>query len=297
MIFSGGRFPTTEEFFMKPLFFLFALLPAVAQAGTISGKYFNRVIFVLFENTDYQDALAQPFFSELSKSGANFSNFLAETHPSQGNYIALTSGALNGVHNDNPVDLNVSNLADLLDAKGITWKVYAEDYPGNCFTGKSRGGYYRKHNPFISYTSISRNPTRCANIVDGTQFDADVASGNLPQYVFYIPNSENDGHDTDAAFADRWYSGKFGKLVSDTSFMNGTLLVSTFDESGGLTGRNQVYTSLVGSMVLPGSNASESQNHYSLLKLVEENWNLGDLGKEDTRALPISGIWKSSASE
>ena len=268
-------------------------LTTMASAAPARGKYFDRVIFVLFENTDYKDAIAQPFFSQLARSGANFTNFLAETHPSQGNYIALTSGSLNGVHSDSPVDLNVNHVGDLLDAKGITWRVYAEGYPGNCYKGASKNGYARKHNPFISYLNVQRDAARCANIVDASQFDRDLAANQLPQYVFYIPDERNDGHDTSVSFADRWYQQRFGAFVADANFMNGTLLVSTFDESGGYFGKNQIYTTLFGPMIAAGGSFSSTFNHYSLLQMVEENWALGNLGKEDVTAQAFpSAVWK-----
>src|SRR4051812_43442623 len=87
-----------------------------ASAALSKGKYFDRAIIVLFENTNYKDAIRQPFFAQLARSGANFTNFLAETHPSQGNYVALTSGSLNGVSGDGSINLNVNHIGDLLEA-------------------------------------------------------------------------------------------------------------------------------------------------------------------------------------
>jgi phospholipase C len=263
-----------------------------AAATPLKGKLFDRAIFVVFENANYQDALDQAFFTGLTQTGAGFTNFSAEAHPSQGNYIALTSGSLNGVYGDGTYDLEVANLADLLDAKGISWKVYAEGYPGNCYTGAAEGTYVRKHNPFISYGSIQHDTARCAKIVNATQFDLDLASGQLPEYVFYVPDLNNDGHDTDAAFAADWYAQKFGPLISDATFMNNTLLVSTFDESGGYFDKNQIYTSLVGPMVRAGASTADPLDHYSLLRMVEENWSLGSLGQSDATAAPITGIWQ-----
>jgi hypothetical protein len=46
----------------------------------------------------------------------------------------------------------------------------------------------KKHNPFISFTSISGNPARCAKIVPATQLDTDIANNALPNYSFYTPN-------------------------------------------------------------------------------------------------------------
>lgn len=262
---------------------------AIAKAAT--GKYFDRAIFVVFENTNYADAAKQPFFKQLSNSGAHFSNFTALTHPSQGNYVALTSGSLNGVTGDGKYDLNVNNVVDLLEARGLTWKIYVEAYPGNCFLGMSNAGYVRKHNPFISYVNIQKNPTRCANIVSTSQFDLDSANGTLPNYVFYVPDMKNDGHDTNVTYADKWYRQKFSPYLSDAQFMANTVLISTFDESGSHTGKNQIYTSIVGPAVKTIV-VADALNIYSLLSMVEDNWSLGNLGKLDATAPPIQNIWK-----
>jgi len=83
--------------------------------------------------------------------GRGLENYFAATHPSQPNYIAMTSGDWKYCGNtDDNVNLNVSNIADLLEAKGLDWKAYNEDFPGKCAPDKSIGKYYRKHNPFMS---------------------------------------------------------------------------------------------------------------------------------------------------
>jgi Phosphoesterase family len=131
-------------------FFLAALLVlGFSQSSmAMNGKHFDRIITVIFENADYSEVIRQPLFKYLADQGAHFSNFLAVTHPSQGNYIALTSGSLHGLWcdiddtadsrcwlgpYDETVDLDVKNIVDLLEAKGVTWRVYAEKFPGNCF--------------------------------------------------------------------------------------------------------------------------------------------------------------------
>ncbi|MEO5668845.1 MAG: alkaline phosphatase family protein [Bdellovibrionota bacterium] len=261
-------------------------------AAPQAGKYFDRAIFVIFENTNYLSAINQPFFKRLADNGAHFSNFMSITHPSQGNYVALSSGALNGVTGDSEYNLDADNIVDLLEAKGLKWKIYAEGYPGNCFTGTSSGNYARKHNPFISFLNIQRDPKRCANIVSADQFDRDALNNSLPEYVFYIPDKRNDGHDTGVAFADNWYAKRFLPYLNDKKFMDNTVLISTFDESG-FSIRNQIYTSIVGPNVQSGV-IGDAFNLYSLLTLIEDNWNLGNLGKQDVTANPIQNIWKTA---
>ncbi|MGZ3794676.1 MAG: alkaline phosphatase family protein, partial [Bdellovibrio sp.] len=233
------------------LFVVLVILSSAIYAEAASGKYFDRVIFVLFENSDYDITIKQPFFKKLASKGANFTNFLAHAHPSQGNYIVLTSGDLNGVKNDGNYDLNVKNIVDLLENKGISWKVYAEGYPGDCFRGARYGHYRRRHNPFISYVNIQNNSRRCAQIVNASEFDKDVATGKLPDYVFYVPDLLNDGHNTGVAYADKWYAKKFGPYIANSKFMHSTILISTFDENNG--GKpNRIYTSIVGPKIRAG---------------------------------------------
>jgi hypothetical protein len=276
---------------MKRNYSLLALVLTALPARAADVPTVKHVAIVIFENANYSDVVRTPFFAELATKGALATQFLAETHPSQGNYVAFTSGDLHGVRNDSNIDLNVRHIGDLLEEAGKTWKVYAENYPGNCYTGAFSGDYARKHNPFISFTSVSHDAARCANIVDAGQLDRDIAAGTLPDYLFYVPNQKNDGHDTGIAYADRWFAGKFRPLLADRRFMDGTLLIATYDESGP-SARNQIYTTLIGDMVRPGATYAAYADHYSLLKTVELALGLGDLGLSDATATPLSGIWQ-----
>lgn len=251
----------------------------------------KKTMIIIFENTDYDKALAQPFFNQIAKKGALLSNFNAEIHPSQANYIALISGTTNGVVGDGSQDVDAPNLVDLLEAKQKTWKVYAEKYPGNCFTGKVASTYVRKHNPFISFKNIQKNPTRCANIVDATQLDIDIAANNLADFLFYVPDLNNDGHDTDVAYADRWFSKDFGPRLQNPLFNKNLTMFVTFDESASYFG-NHIYTAVYGDSVKAGSMDSSRYDHYSLLRTIEEGMGLGNLGQNDTKSAAITNIWK-----
>lgn len=142
-------------------------------------KAIKNVVLVIFENASYKSVMKDPYFKALSKKGVQLTNMFAETHPSQGNYIALVSGSVYGVRNDKNITLDERHLGDLLEEKGLNWKVYAEGFPGNCFLG-NKGKYVRKHVPFISFKNIQDSPERCARIVNSAEFKADVAQNTLP---------------------------------------------------------------------------------------------------------------------
>lgn len=275
------------------------LLAASAQAA----PSFQHVVIVMLENANYGDAIQQPFLKDFASRGALLTNYQAVAHPSQPNYVALTAGTRAGVNGDGNVTVDLKNIADLLDAKGKTWKAYAEAYPGGCFLGRSSGTYVRKHVPFLSFRDITSDDARCARVVDASAFADDVAAGTLPDYSFFVPDLNDDGHDTDVSTADGWLSRNIGPLLSNAAFMKGTLIVITFDENdffvrkGDPAGKvdvtgNRVYAALVGDMVAPGSTSNDAYDHYSLLRTIEDGLGLGTLGQNDARATPIAGVWK-----
>ena len=277
----------------KLIFFLSILINSALLAGAnASSGHFKKVVWIVFENTNYSKALGQPDFSKLAYNGALFTNLTAEVHPSQGNYIAMVAGSKLGVTNDNVVDLKDSHIGDLLEKAGLKWKTYAENYPGNCFTGKSSGNYYRKHVPFMSFANVSQNSARCLNIEDEKNFFDDFKSGSLPEFSMYIPNIKNDGHDTGVDYAGKWLGSSFGSLLSNPAGLGDVLFIITFDESGLLSPNNQIYTVLLGANIRAGAQNNQALNHPALLKMIEDEFSIGDLGREDHIAPTISGIWK-----
>ncbi|CAJ0836414.1 4787_t:CDS:2 [Entrophospora sp. SA101] len=62
-----------------------------------SGKYFDRVITIVLENTDYTEAIKDKYLSYLANQGILLSNFHGVWHPSQPNYIAMIRGSKGGV--------------------------------------------------------------------------------------------------------------------------------------------------------------------------------------------------------
>jgi hypothetical protein len=266
---------------------------ATATSANPGTRTFTKAMIVVLENTDYETALHQPFLASLAKRGALLTNFTAEAHPSQPNYLALISGSTHNVASDGNVSLDGRHIGDLLEAKSLKWKAYAEGYPGNCFLGAEYGTYVRKHVPFLSFKSVQTEQKRCAQIVNASELAIDLQTGKLPDYSLFIPDLQNDGHDTGVAHADRWLRKTFGPLLENPDFMRGMLLIVTFDESAGSSSSsNHVATILVGDAIAPGTVLSANFNHYSLLRLIEDQFELGNLGQNDAWATSIKGLWK-----
>lgn len=252
---------------------------------------FKKVVIVMFENGDPAEALAQPFFARLAKDGARLAEYYAVTHPSQPNYIALVAGDTLGVDGDKNITLEETNLADLMEVAGKSWKIYAEGYPGNCFLGARSGKYARKHVPLLSFKNVQDDPKRCGRVVEASSFFSDFKAGKLPDYSMYVPDLDNDGHDTGMEAADKWFGEQFGPLLEDPKFGKDLLLVATFDEDDS-NGPNRVLTLLYGAGVKADFVSPNRYDHYGLLRTVEDQLGIGTLGRQDASATPIAGVWK-----
>ncbi|KAG2215554.1 hypothetical protein INT46_000360 [Mucor plumbeus] len=238
------------------------------------GKYFDRVVIIVMENQDYSVAYKDKFLQGLNKeygNGIMLTNYLATTHPSQPNYIAMISGSTKGTKEDDESNIDRKNIVDLLEAKGISWKTYQEDYPGNC--------------------NKKMDIDKCAKIVNSKQLDKDIASNKVPQFVFYTPdvsfNIDNDAHDTNMKFGSNWLKKFLSSRIKQKAFNENTMFVLTFDEDDGASDNNKVLTVLFGPDFHPTSKSKTDKTkytHYSLLKTIEDNWALGDLGQNDKKA-------------
>ncbi|KAH7044785.1 phosphoesterase family-domain-containing protein [Linnemannia elongata] len=263
------------------------VVASAAAAAAVKGKAFDHIFIVFLENTDYDKAATDPTLMSYFPEAVHLDNYYGVTHPSEPNYIAASGGDYFGMADDDryAIPSNYTTIVDLLEPKGLTWRAYQEDAPTPCFKDfQNDGKYFRKHNPFIIYDSIANNATRCSNVVPATQLQADIAAGNMPNYAFYTPNMVNDGHNSTVAVASNWLKGFLTPLLADKTFNNNTLVVVTFDETETYALPNRVLAFLLGDTVAALKNTTDSTfyTHYSLLSTVESNWDLGNLGRQDT---------------
>ena len=279
---------------------------AQADAAKSVGRRFDHVIVVVMENQGTRQALADSNIAALVKEGAWFSNYHGLAHPSQPNYLALVGGSTFGIEHDHtPPPIKARSIVDRLEQKRLTWKAYAEDYPGGCYLGSGAGKgyltpkarptelYTRKHVPLLAFASIQNDARRCARIVNAREFLPDARAGRLPNYAFYSPNMFNDGHDTSLETSTAWLK-KFVKALRGAAGMHQrTLLMVTWDEGGGDDFRaNRVLAILIGDDIVPGRYA-DRLTHYSLLRTIEDNFGLLPVADGDSNAAAIpEKVWR-----
>lgn len=275
-------------------FYVGAANSTITNTPNVPGAVFDRFIQIWLENTDFAQAASNSVFQSLAAQGVTLTGYYGVTHPSEPNYLAAVGGDFFGLATDNLeyIPTNVSTVVDLLEQKNISWATYQENMPTDGyepfnFTNPDNYTYYvRKHNPLVIYESVANISTRSARIRNFNDFAVDVGNNSLSQWIFITPNLRNDAHDTNVGYAASWLSYWLLPLLNDPNFnTNKTLILLTFDENETYTIGNSVYSLLLGGVVpqaMKNTTDSTFYTHYSAISTVENNWDLGNLGRQDT---------------
>jgi phospholipase C len=234
-----------------------------------------KVLWIVMENKNYPDVIGSssaPYENALARKCGLAADYHAITHPSLPNYIAMTSGATQGISDDaGPSSHPVSGASIFSQIPAA--KSYQESMPANCYLSDS-GLYVVHHNPEAYYTSVR---TACRNGGDvpfgiggpGIYHNALVA-GKLPRFSFITPNMCHDTHDCSVATGDSYLKSLIPPIVAAPDYQAGRLAVFlTWDENDGLSG-NRVPMIVVSPRVPPGTRSTAGFTHFSLLRTTEE---------------------------
>jgi phospholipase C len=250
---------------------------------------------VVFENHESSEVLGTndaPTFNALARRYASIDDYLAITHPSLPNYLALVSGSTQGITDDcTSCTAPGRSLADSLEAAKKTWKTYAEGLPSPGFDGATSGRYAKKHNPFMYFPSVASSAARRGRIVAFPQFAADVRSRKLPTFSLVVPDLCNDMHDCSVATGDAWLKHQIVPYLSSPALAGSAVFVIFDEGTTSQGGGGKIPALAVGPLVRPGSHAAAPTTHYGLLRTIETGLGLPLLGASRS-AKPIVGIWR-----
>ena len=62
-----------------------------SESGLVPGKYFDRIVIIIFENKDYETAMENKYLKSLPSkhNGVLLTNYRGTSHPSQPNYVSI----------------------------------------------------------------------------------------------------------------------------------------------------------------------------------------------------------------
>ena len=262
----------------------------------------QHVVIIMEENKPASAVLGNadaPYLNGLAKEFSLATHYRAISHPSLPNYLAITGGTTAGITSDcNPPGGRCqalgANIGDEIVASGRSWKMYAEGMPAPCSPYNS-GLYAVKHNPFLYYPSVTRDPASCAtHDVPYSRFAHDLATpSTLPSYSFISPDLCNDMHNCSVATGDHWLAREVPQILASPAFMQQhSLLIITVDEAD--SAGNEVLCIFAGPAAKRGYTSSTPYSHYSILSTIEDAWGLPSLTANDAAAAPMTDMLTGS---
>lgn len=262
-----------------------ACRPLSATTATRPAAWTGTVFTIVMENHSRGNifgSASAPFINGLAAQGAIANGYHdSYVHPSEPNYIWMVAGENFGILDDGDpgpghVLVSESHLADQIDKAGLTWKTYQEDMTEPCGL-HSGGAYAAKHNPFAFFVDLNgwddqtqtmHSTPRCTeHIVNFNQLAGDLASGNVPDYVFITPNLNNDMHDGSIQQADTWLAGVVPQIMASARYQNGGALFLVWDE-GNSQGDDPPFV-VVSPNTKPGTVSTTDYDTSSFLKTVQ----------------------------
>lgn len=230
--------PGITKILRRTLFAVLVISPIgsgdAAEARRPPMPKYDHIFVIIGENKGFDQLMKQPKLTpnlhRLATAYGLATEFYAEVHSSEGNYIAMVGGDTFGIHDDDAFyckaglkdefcgksdepgyadhSISAPSLMDQLAARHLTWKGYFEDLPapGSLMPrwptpmypvgGRPADLYAAKHNGFVNFASVhnAAYPVLKAHFVNFQQLDADLASGDLPNYAHIVPNQCNEMH-------------------------------------------------------------------------------------------------------
>lgn len=253
----------------------------------------DRVVWVWLEGVSASDGAAGSFMKALLRNqpSVRFTSFQAVNPSTQGNAIAMIAGTDLGIQDNELTRIFAPTIVDLLESKGIPWKVYAEDFPGACYLSPGLGNYKRYRVPFLSLDRVQSDRYLCMNILNYSNYQDDLKNGTLARFSVVIPNLKSSGAFGDSVAVDSGLKTLLSPILRNEDLMNRT----TFVISTTSPGQNQSeapFAMIFGKWVKDyGKSVKDPVNHYSVLRTLEEGLSLGSLNQGDATSQPLTGFW------
>jgi Phosphoesterase family len=294
--------------------------PPTPPSSTVGGL--DHVFMVYFENHGVKDIIGSrnaPYINSLINTYGYGSNYFALTHPSDPNYYPILGGSDFGFNYNCPkLCFDERNLADNIEAVGKTWAGYAQGMPAPC-TRVSAPGYATDALPFLSFSDIYSDTARCqAHVLPLTQMATDLAStSTTPNYVWFAGNeatnmegnndarfalSQLGNHQYDVKSGDKFLQEVLPTILNSPAFLTQrTAIFITWDEDyDNLSLDIGNHGNHIPMIVIPSPNSGMRQghlvagnynNHYSLLRTIEDALQLLRLTNNDRFAQPMNEYW------
>jgi|HubBroStandDraft_4_1064222.scaffolds.fasta_scaffold00006_53 phospholipase C len=199
-----------------------------------------------------------------------------------------------------PCFTQYGTMADLLDAKNVSWKFYVDSSgngPGSDFSGAVWNGY-------DAIKKIRYGPDWHKNIsIPNTTLFSDVKAGTLPSVSWVIPTLFDSDHPAAGCNGGPWWVTKVVNALGTSKYWKNTAIVLLWDDWGGWydnappdqTNYHQLGFRVPMVVISPYAKPANISNTLydtgSILRFVEQTFGLGSLGTTDATSTSIMDIF------
>ena len=190
-------------------------------------------------------------------------------------------------------------LADELNAAGLTWTYYSEPI--------GQSGFGQNWNVYDSISWVRYGSQWSTNVISPeTQILGDVAKGKLATITYVTPSAANSDHDgVDTRGGPNWVASVVN-AVGNSKYWKSTAIFVIWDDWGGwydhvapteydYEGNGFRVPLIAISPYTPQGTLSHTQHESdSILKFIENRFNLAPMGEGDTRASDLTDLFNFS---
>jgi len=270
------------------------------QNGTLSMGYYND-----------QDL---PFYWNLADEYVLFDNYFSSAHTgSITNRMFWVSGRAGREFNRIPEGGfgNIPTIFDKLQERGISWKFYIRNYDPELNYRKLKELDYLPPQvqwvPLLSFDRFLDDPELSSRIVDLSEYYKDLENGTLPAVSYVLLLGATEHPISDPGLGEKTTQTMVQSLMQSNAWKNSAFFL-TYDDWGGWYDHvpppqvdERGYGFRVPSMLISpyarkGRIDHTLLDHTSILKFIEENWNIPPLAERDAKANNFTSAFNFSVS-
>jgi phospholipase C len=200
---------------------------------------------------------------------------------------------------------NLPTIFDRLEERGISWKVYVEDYdPAITFrtAAEHDRGTQATWMPLLSYARYVDDPRLSRHIVDLRELFTDADRGDLPAVAYVVPAGSSE-HPPGSLLSGSRLIRRIVNAMTLSPEWDSSAFLWTYDSGGGWYDHVRppqvdrfgygfrVPALLVSPYARRGYVDHTRLDFTSALRFIEANWGLRPLARRDARANTIAGAF------
>lgn len=266
----------------------------VGKDGTLAMGYYNDQDLPFYWNVADEYVLFDRFFSSAAGGSVKNHMYWIAGHPGSDQDSVPKEGWG-----------DIPTIFDRLEERGISWKFYVQNYdPKITFRNRSNDdrGAQVVWVPLLAYARYLDDPKLFSHIVHIDEYFHDLENNTLPAVAFMVPSGASEHPPGSILAGQRFVKNLINGLMLSDSWESSAFMW-TYDDWGGWYDHVapprvdkhgygfRVPALLVSPYARRGHIEHTELDYTSILKFIEENYDLKPLAERDARAASIAGAF------